>query len=938
MKTSARFLAMLLAVIMIAGSALSAAAFTDVKAGDDHAEAIDVLTQLGVIGGYDDGSFKPEQPVTRAEMAKLVYVLYTTFVKAGTASAKFSDVPVSEWYAGYVTWTANKGVIGGYGDGKFGPNDNVTYDQALKMVCGILGYTEWDSNLWPVDVRMKALNDLKLGTDIPDTVDGDDALTRAQVAQILYNALTVDMNETKTIDQTVNLGGSDFTIPKEVPKTLALDVWKYNLYTFEIDAIDDKGNVTYTDKTTGLSTGADSLDKLDIDWTLEGLGLEAYEDKTAQLVDLYATVMARNGDVLGNVVLKGSIKDNVKVSYSTTLKYVEIDGTKYDVDDFIGADKIIDTVVGVTNVFNDADVDTNNKKDCLTTEFRNLIKAGAVVRVIDADGDGEVDVLKIVPKTAYKVASVKVENKVNTVTYTDLNDANSDKVIVANVIGATLAEDDVFVGAYMGDEDVMYAEVITPVDTYATKVSISAEKMTLAEIGEVKFGTEVKLAGAKAPTIADASTVLGSEKKTTYYVYNGEIILSEAIDASEFNFAIIKEVAKVEGEAVGNTVAGDTYVATLIIDGVETKLTLANKGHTLGADTDATAAELFAEYDRMNLTQDGDEYVTYNYDIVANYVEKKDGEWTLYIDTDLAQTNYGMAAATSKISFKNSTDIFTIDGVISRLKMNENSLIYYLEANTDGFVELKQYKSASEFAKDFDAQALKTVAYYAEGQDGALNTLLAVIFSAKIDDSADLDTYKTKGSLILFAGEDSSVTLVEDKNYNEYVFLDLATMADAAPIVDTLESDASGVKTTVKGGLYAFDGKGYTQITKADTDVKSVVAHTIDEVIASANLISFDGVLENLDPNTVIWALNDEDAEDKYVQLTVEELADMVKSVKEWNSSAVINAIELRTKTAIDKEEYTTDALIVELYVEDTAADTETWESVNTLVFDIYNA
>ncbi|MBE6701761.1 MAG: S-layer homology domain-containing protein, partial [Ruminococcaceae bacterium] len=60
MKTSARFLAMLLAVVMIASAALSVSAFDDI-AGNKHADAINVLSQLGIVGGYEDGTFKPDQ-------------------------------------------------------------------------------------------------------------------------------------------------------------------------------------------------------------------------------------------------------------------------------------------------------------------------------------------------------------------------------------------------------------------------------------------------------------------------------------------------------------------------------------------------------------------------------------------------------------------------------------------------------------------------------------------------------------------------------------------------------------------------------------------------------------------------------------------------------------------------------------------------------------
>ena len=72
MKTSARFLAMLLAVVMIASAALSVSAFSDVTGDVEHATAVNVLNQLGVIGGYEDGTFKPDQYITRAEAMTMI--------------------------------------------------------------------------------------------------------------------------------------------------------------------------------------------------------------------------------------------------------------------------------------------------------------------------------------------------------------------------------------------------------------------------------------------------------------------------------------------------------------------------------------------------------------------------------------------------------------------------------------------------------------------------------------------------------------------------------------------------------------------------------------------------------------------------------------------------------------------------------------------------
>ena len=194
MKTSVRFLSLVLAILMVVGMAITASADNTDKIANE--ESLDFLVNLGIFGGYEDGSLKPNELVQRDEMAKIIFVLYTTFNEAGAGTESFADVPADNWAAGYVSWCSANNIVGGYGNGKFGPDDNVTYDQALKMVCGALGYKEWDSRLWPTDVRMTALTTLGLGENISG-IKGTDYVTRAQIAQMVRNALYTNMNQTK---------------------------------------------------------------------------------------------------------------------------------------------------------------------------------------------------------------------------------------------------------------------------------------------------------------------------------------------------------------------------------------------------------------------------------------------------------------------------------------------------------------------------------------------------------------------------------------------------------------------------------------------------------------------------------------------------------------------------------------------------------------------
>lgn len=225
MKTSMRYLAVIFAVaMMLCALTVSANTFEDVKSDTPHAKAIESLTSLGIIHGYEDNTFKPTLPVRRDEMAKLVYTTFTTSTDAGDGVVTFPDVPSNNWAKGYISWCAGKSIVGGYEDGTFKPEGNVTYDEALKMVCAMLGYTDFNSEIWPIDVRLKALIDLNLGEDLAD-VAGDAALTRAQVAQLFHNALDEQMY-TPAPEET-KVGNLTVVAPAATPQTLAADIWGY---------------------------------------------------------------------------------------------------------------------------------------------------------------------------------------------------------------------------------------------------------------------------------------------------------------------------------------------------------------------------------------------------------------------------------------------------------------------------------------------------------------------------------------------------------------------------------------------------------------------------------------------------------------------------------------------------------------------------------------
>ena len=177
---------------MFAGAA-SYSDQADIKAST----AVDMLSSLGVIKGYSDGSFKPNDTVTRAEMAKMIFTIMNggkdnadSYASLPTA---FTDLASAGWAQGYIRYLQNTGIIAGKSATKFAPNDTVTGLEAAKMVLVAAGYNAQKAGLTGVTW---AQNTMKYGqlNNLFEDVDTDlnAALPRQYAAQILYNALDME--------------------------------------------------------------------------------------------------------------------------------------------------------------------------------------------------------------------------------------------------------------------------------------------------------------------------------------------------------------------------------------------------------------------------------------------------------------------------------------------------------------------------------------------------------------------------------------------------------------------------------------------------------------------------------------------------------------------------------------------------------------------------
>ncbi|MGB4026435.1 MAG: S-layer homology domain-containing protein, partial [Bacillota bacterium] len=188
-----RLIATALAAAMILGlvSVGFAASFEDTEGFEFEASVLR-LADLGIISGYPDGTFKPDNLVTRAEFAKMIVCMLGLESVAESLKGEavlFADVDADHWAAGYINVAQMMGIVNGYEDGTFRPEGNITYAEALKMVLAAMGYSE-DGFLvvrWPATWIAKAI-ELELDKDL--TIDSRLPITRGEVAKLFDNSLT----------------------------------------------------------------------------------------------------------------------------------------------------------------------------------------------------------------------------------------------------------------------------------------------------------------------------------------------------------------------------------------------------------------------------------------------------------------------------------------------------------------------------------------------------------------------------------------------------------------------------------------------------------------------------------------------------------------------------------------------------------------------------
>lgn len=183
-----KIISIITAAAIMLSSLVCFADYSDLTSDDACYNAVGRLSDFGIMSGYEDGTFKPDKDVTRAETARL---LCSAMNQEGIEEdLYFSDLPADYWAKKYIALMASLGYITGYDDNTFRPEKHVTYNEFIKMLISVLGYSVFAENIggYPMGYIEYAKNN-KITEGI--SFSGEENVKRREAAIMLNRALDV---------------------------------------------------------------------------------------------------------------------------------------------------------------------------------------------------------------------------------------------------------------------------------------------------------------------------------------------------------------------------------------------------------------------------------------------------------------------------------------------------------------------------------------------------------------------------------------------------------------------------------------------------------------------------------------------------------------------------------------------------------------------------
>jgi len=536
MRNLKKVLALVIAFSMML-SVVAFAGFNDVAADADYAGAVELLSALDIIVGDDLGNFNPDKTISRAEMAAIVCRIKGLEASANAAkgATNFSDVAADHWASGYVNVANQNGIVAGKGDGTFGPEEEVSYEAAVKMVVSALGFEPMAAQKggWPTGYLVVA-NTYKIS-------EGVSGSTRADVAVLVSNALSTPM-----MDQTIYGADAEFEIldgkKDRDYRTLLTDMDIYVATGILMDTEVDEAYFTATEDSDDLEF--EEGDELTFE--INGSNIADYQ---FQNVDVYVEKDARK-DYNVVAVVPGVIGETFPL-LSDDVKSVSDSVVEYYVDAATSSKtKEIKLEVG-TVVYN---------KQLQGTEGLGVADIAAMDDVelvfIENTGDTKYDVLVATKYTSELLEYVDADkNKITLGGRTievDLEDEDKTYIFVDDAGNeltlADFAEDDVI--AYVLDADKAteadYIKIIKLSNAAVTGVveeayTSNGDSYIVIDGEEYKVDTSAEADGTVS-TEEGVCALQVSDEGIFYVGMTGKVIYFDG-DAAGKNYGYVLEVA-----------------------------------------------------------------------------------------------------------------------------------------------------------------------------------------------------------------------------------------------------------------------------------------------------------------------------------------------------------------------------------------------------------
>lgn len=830
MKNLKKVLALVLACATL--FTMSSFAFSDVAEDASYLEAVTMLSKLGIINGYEDGTFLPDNTITRAEAAKvLVCALNAEDSAKGMADQElFTDVPKTHWAAGYVNYAANFGIIAGRGNGIFDPESPVSYEEIVKMVVAMLGYTPV-ANIkggYPTGYLYVANSVAKITKGATGTTG--DAAKRWVVARLVFNSLETKIMEPEkwSASDPEYIKGED-TLLKDYLEVTKVEGVITDTFLAKADFQDKEDQdvdllISTIDGKTKRALENDNISYNSMPgdtYTVDANGTYA-EDYLGYTVVAYVKDFDEGSDVLVAVAPKANKNTTLDVAFDDFEKdTVDNSNSKYIEFEYYANVDDEDTTKGkISKKNDDFYVYQNGKLDSTLnsdTAIVNFIKQFSTdytaeegyIRFVDNDGDNYADYLFVETiNDEYVVDSItaktfKIDDKINSKTIT-LDPTDDEKYVNFYRDGVQVE----FSSIKEGDTLSVAYNKSTLKNSNVVSVYISSEKAEGYVSTASATKNEYKIDGTVyAKSSKYTEPIKRGDEGTFYLNYKGRVAYKEAQTSKDGNYAFLLSVNTDDDFADGKSFTlrfmnekGEWVDAKLY-----EKLAIYDEG-----------GEQVAKYKDMDALEAGIEANTNNWLAVNAGELELDGakaqrvfKYTLNSNGDITkitlpknglnEDKFTYEAFTDE-AYKESSNRFA--GIKYKGGVDKNTVVFNIDVDTDNVVDVTKKKEVSLATSTLFKDESKYTGIAYDYENDAYKCMVITNAGNKIDEESSL--------LVIQNAE-----LTSNDDGDEYFVI--TGYKDGKEV--TLESVAiedlgyEGAKVTTDGELENLDGGAIAEIS-----------------------------------------------------------------------------------------------------------------------------